>query len=136
MRVRGIAFRLAFLTLLVATVILITIVGYNYTVSRNMIVSLAEERGTLLADSTARQISGAFKAVQKVIDSISFSLEDGGLTERRVNELGRRVLSNNPEIFGSAIAFEPYSFQYDRKFYAPYYHRTSDNNINFVRLGS
>jgi sigma-B regulation protein RsbU (phosphoserine phosphatase) len=136
MRVRGITFRLASLTLLASTLILAAIVGYNYTVSRTIIVTLAEDRGTLLADSTAQHISGAFKTVQKVIDSISFSLEDGGLTENRVNELGQGVLINNPEIFGSAIAFEPYGFQHDSQYYAPYHYRTDDNRIAFTRVGS
>ncbi len=136
MRVHGIAFRLASLTLLTATLILAAIVGYNYTVSRSMIVNLAEERGTLLAESTASQISGTFKAVQKVIDAISFSLENGNLTEKRVNELGQRILHNNPEIYGSAIAFEAYGFQQDRKYYAPYYHRTDGGKFDFTKLGS
>ncbi|BHH86230.1 SpoIIE family protein phosphatase [Desulforhopalus sp. 52FAK] len=130
----GIGFRLASLTLLAATLILTAIVGYNYSVSREMIVSLAEERGTLLAASTAQNISGVFKAVQKVMNTISFSLEDGGLTTRQVNELGHRVLIDNPEIYGSAIAFEPYGFQSDSKYYAPYHYR-SGNDIIFSRLG-
>ncbi len=136
MRVHGIGFRLASLTLLTATLILAAIVGYNYTTSRGIIVSLAEDRGTLLAEATAQHISGTFKNVQKVIDSVAFSLEDGGMTEKRVNELGQRVLINNPEIFGSAIAFEPYGLQYDRKYYAPYHYRTDENRIAFTKVGS
>ncbi|HIP83703.1 MAG TPA: HAMP domain-containing protein [Desulfocapsa sulfexigens] len=136
MKVHGIAFRLASLTLLSTTMILAAIVGYNYTVSRSMIVSLAEERGTLLADSTAKQISGAFTAVQKVIDSVAFSLEDGNLAEKRVTDLGLRVLHKNPEIYGSAIAFEAYGFQQDSKYYAPYYYRGQDGSIKFTTLGS
>ncbi len=136
MKVHGIAFRLASLTLLVSTLILAAIIGYNYTVSRSIIVSLAENRGTLLAASTAQKISGTLEAVQKVIDSISFSLEDGGgLTEKRLGELGQRVLVDNPEIFGSAIAFEPYGFKKDTEFYAPYHYR-SGNTIAFTKLGN
>ncbi|MBM9518888.1 SpoIIE family protein phosphatase [Desulforhopalus vacuolatus] len=134
MRLHGIAFRLASLTLVGATLILTAILGYNYTVSRSMIVSLAEERGTLLADYTAENISGVFNAIQKVMNTISFSLEDAGLTTKQVNDLGWMVLNDNPEIFGSAIAFEPYAFQSDSKYYAPYHYR-SNNDILFERLG-
>jgi len=135
MRLRGIAFKLASLTLLGASLVLAAIVGYNYVVSRNMIETLAEERGTLLAASTAQNISGEFRSIQKVINSISFSLEDSGITEKQVNDIGQRVLLDNPEIFGSAIAFEPYAFQADSKYYAPYHYR-SQKNIAFTRLGS
>ena len=48
MRVNGIAFRLASLTLAFSTLILAVIIGYNYTVSREIIEELAEDRGTLL----------------------------------------------------------------------------------------
>ncbi|WP_319549959.1 SpoIIE family protein phosphatase [Desulfogranum marinum] len=136
MKPQGIAFRLASLTLLVSTIILAIIVGYNYSVSRKIIVALAEDRGTLLAKSTAKKISTAFMTVQKVIDSVAFSLEDDRLTEKRVNELGQRVLINNPEIFGSAIAFEPFSFQHDSQYYAPYHYRLDGGPIVFARLGS
>lgn len=134
MRFNGIAFRLASLTLLVSTLTLAAIVGYNYTVSRDIIVKMAEEKGTLLANSTARDISGVLKTVQKVADSISFSLEDGSLSEKQLKELGRRVLTDNPEIFGTAIAFEPYGFMYDSEYYAPYHYR-SQNRITYTNLG-
>ena len=134
MRLNGIAFRLASLTLVGATLILVGIIGYNYTVSRSMLVSLAEERGTLLAGSTAQNISGVFNGIQKVINTISFSLEDGGLTQKQMNDLGQRVLIDNPEIFGSAIAFEAFGFQSASKYYAPYHYR-SGNNIVFAKLG-
>lgn len=134
MRFHGIAFRLASLTLLVSTLTLVAIVGYNYTVSRNIIVKMAEEKGTLLANSTARDISGVLKTVQKVADSISFSLEDGSLSEKQLKELGRRVLTDNPEIFGTAIAFEPYRFMHEREYYAPYHYR-SQNRIAYTNLG-
>ncbi len=134
MRLHGIAFRLASLTLVGATLILTAIIGYNYTVSRSMIVSLAEERGTLLAGYTAENISGVFNAIQKVMKTISFSLEDAGLTKKQVNDLGQLVLIDNPEIFGSAIAFEPYAFQSDSKYYAPYHYRVN-NDIVFSMVG-
>lgn len=134
MRVHGIAFRLASLTLLCATLIFAAIVGYNYTVSRDIIVTLAEEKGTLLADSTGERISGVLTTVQKVADSISFSLEDGSLSSKRLNELGRHVLLDNPDIFGTAIAFEPYGFDPSLEYYAPYHYR-SQNRISFSHLG-
>jgi sigma-B regulation protein RsbU (phosphoserine phosphatase) len=134
MRLHGIAFRLASLTLVGATLILTAIIGYNYTVSRSMIVSLAEERGTLLAGYTAENISSVFQGIQKVMNTISFSLADGDLTEKKVNDLGRMVLIDNPEIFGSAIAFEPYAFESESKYYAPYHYR-ANNKIVFAMVG-
>lgn len=134
MKLNGIAFRLASLTLLVSTLLLAAIVGYNYTVSRDIIVELAEDKGTLLAQSTAQEISGTLTTVQKVADSIAFSLEEGSLSEKRIRDLGRRMLNDNPEIFGTAIAFEPYGFDPSQEYYAPYNYR-SQNRFSFTNLG-
>jgi len=134
MKLNGIAFRLASLTLLVSTLLLFGIVGYNYSVSRDIIVKLAEDKGKLLAQSTAQQISGALTTVQKVADSIAFSLEEGSLSERRLRDLGRRMLNDNPEIFGTAIAFEPYGYDPSLEYYAPYNYR-SQGRFSFTNLG-
>lgn len=134
MRINGIAFRLASLTLAFTTLIFAVIIGYNYTVSREIIEKLAEDRGTLLAASTAQRISAVLNTVEKVTNSIAFSLEDGSLTEKRIQELGARILMNNREIFGTAIAFEPHAFDPKKLYYAPYNFR-SQNKISFTNLG-
>lgn len=134
MRMNGIAFRLASLTLGFSTLIFAVIIGYNYTVSRGIIEELAEDRGTLLAASTGQRITSVLNTVEKVADSIAFSLEDGSLSEKRLQELGARVLMNNKDIFGTAIAFEPYSFNPQRLYYAPYHYRT-EKRISYTNLG-
>ncbi|WP_163337671.1 SpoIIE family protein phosphatase [Desulfopila sp. IMCC35008] len=134
MNLRGIAFRLAALTLLFSALIFAGIVGYNYTVSRDIIVGLAEERGTLLADSTAKRISASLNSVQKVVESISFSLEDSNISRDLLGRLGRRVLSDNSEIFGTAVAFEPFGFDSDREYYTSYSYR-SQNRFAHTILG-
>lgn len=134
MRINGIAFRLASLTLAFSTLILVVIIGYNYTVSRGIIEGLAEDKGTLLAASTGARITAVLNTVEKVADSIAYSLEDGSLTEQRIEELGAQVLINNLEIFGTAIAFEPHGFDPKKLYYAPYHFR-SQNKISFANLG-
>lgn len=131
---QGIAFRLATLTLLFSSLIFAGIVGYNYMVSRDIIVELAEERGMLLAESTAERISSSLNSVQKVVESISFSLEDSSITRDLLGRLGRRVLSGNSEIFGTAIAFEPFGFSSDREYYTSYTYR-SQNRLTHTILG-
>ncbi|WP_041277743.1 SpoIIE family protein phosphatase [Desulfotalea psychrophila] len=134
MRINGIAFRLASLTLAFSTLIFAVIIGYNYTVSRGIIEDLAEDRGTLLAASTGQRIAAVLNSMEKVADSIAFSLEDGNLNEKRLQELGTQVLMNNQEIFGTAIAFEPYGFDPEKLYYAPYSFR-SQNKISSTNLG-
>lgn len=134
MKTKGIAFRLASVTLLFCSLIFVAIVGYNYSVSKNIIEELAENRGTLLASATAEKVTAILHSVQKVTDSVAFSLETETLSKERLFRLSRRVITENPGIYGTAIAFEPYFISKDKEYYAPYYYRL-DNEIYFSFLG-
>lgn len=134
MKFHGIAFRLAALTLIVSLSIFLICLGYNYRVSRDMIIDNAKERGLLIAQSASDQIGSELKSVEKVVNSVAFSLEEGELTEKRIRELGQRILNENPDIFGTAIAFEPYKFSPKQQYFSPYYYHVLDD-ISYTKLG-
>ncbi len=135
MKNHGIAFKLTALILSCAFVILIAIVGYNYYYSRDIILRQAEDNSRHLAQQTTSRIDAVLSSVQKVANNIAFSLEDASLTKDEILELNKRVLSNNPEIYGMAIAFEPYFLQADKLYFAPYHYRSA-GRISFSMLGS
>jgi sigma-B regulation protein RsbU (phosphoserine phosphatase) len=131
----GLAFKLAALILSCTFVIVAAIVGYNYYYSRDIILRQAEESSRNLAQDTAGRIDSVLITVQKVADNIAFSLENATLTKDEILELNKRVLANNPEIYGMAIAFEPYFLEADKLFFAPYYYK-SGGRIAFSMLGN
>ena len=45
------------------------------------------------------------------------------------------TVKNNKDIYGSTIAFEPYGFEDNRYYFAPYFYK-GNNKINFSYLGS
>ncbi|WP_029897747.1 SpoIIE family protein phosphatase [Desulfohalovibrio reitneri] len=123
---RGIAFKLAVLTLLLTSLILAGILGYNYVFSKNIIEDLAEENGENLARATAGRIGEVFSSVRKVVDSVAYTLDEGGVTQTTIRDLGRRVLRDNPEIYGTCVAYAPYAYDPSVKYFAPYQYRTED----------
>ncbi|EGB14780.1 protein serine/threonine phosphatase with Cache sensor [Pseudodesulfovibrio mercurii] len=129
-----IAFKLTFLILSCALVIVAAIVAYNYVSSRAIILRQAEDNSRLLVAGTAGRIDSVLSGVQKVAENVAFSLEDATLTKQEILDLNRRVLANNPEIYGMAIAFEPYFLQHDKLYFAPYHYR-SGGRIGFTMLG-
>lgn len=131
----SIAFKLAAFILSITFVILIVILGYNYYYSRQIILRQAEATSRNLARDTAGRIDAVLGGVEKVADNIAFSLEDATLSREEVLELNKRVLANNPEIYGMAIAFEPYFLETNKLYFAPYYFR-SGGRISFSMLGS
>ncbi|MFH1914745.1 MAG: SpoIIE family protein phosphatase [Pseudomonadota bacterium] len=135
MKRHGIAFRLAALILSCAFVILAAIVGYNYAYSRAIILRQSETSSRHLAQETASRIDSVLLSVQKVANNIAYSLEDASLSREDILNLNKRVIANNPEIFGMAIAFEPYTQEPERLYFAPYHFR-SGGRIAFTMLGS
>lgn len=135
MKQRGLAFKLTALILTCAFVIVAAIIGYNYFYSRTIILRQAEDNSRHLAHQTTSRIDSVLSSVQKIAENIAFSLEDADLTKDEILELNRRVVANNPEIFGMAIAFEPYFLEKDKLYFAPYHFRTG-GRIAFNMLGS
>ncbi|WP_207261606.1 SpoIIE family protein phosphatase [Desulfovibrio sp. Huiquan2017] len=134
MRRYPIALKLTFLILSCALVILAAIVAYNYVASRAVILRQAEDNSRLLVAGTAGRIDSVLSGVQKVAENVAFSMEDTTLSKQEILDLDRRVLANNPEIYGMAIAFEPYFVQRDKRYFAPYHYR-SGGRIGFTMLG-
>ncbi|MBU4243393.1 MAG: cache domain-containing protein, partial [Proteobacteria bacterium] len=135
MKRHGIAYRLATLILSCAFVILAAILGYNYAYSRAIILRQSETNSRHLAQETASRIDSVLLSVQKVANNIAYALEDTSLSKDDVLKLNKRVIANNPEIYGMAIAFEPYAQEPEKLYFAPYHFR-SGGRIAFTMLGN
>ncbi len=132
---RGISFRLTVLVLACSSLIFCIILGYNYIISRGIIVRMAEEKGDYLASNTGQRLAEVFSSVSTVVDDMAQSLENGVLTEERVRRMGGQVLRNHPEIFGTAIGFEAYRFDPYRKYFAPYHYRMNGGVVSTILGG-
>ena len=132
---RGIAFKLTFFTLASCTIIFFIIFGYNYSFSRKIILDKIEENAGILAMAAEYKIQTVLSSVQKVPVQIANSLEDSSYDETRLLDVLRDVVKNNPEIYGSTIAFEPYAFNKELLYFAPYFYKSGEE-IKFTQLGN
>ena len=48
----------------------------------------------------------------------------------------KSTLANNEQVYGSTIAYEPYRFQPDLYYWAPYYSRDPNGTLRFTQLGN
>lgn len=119
----GIAAKLAGLVLVSSLVILAGVLGYNFSVSRNLIVGLAEENSRNLGREVASFIASELKPVETLVSNVALALDGSPLSEEDLNALTRRVVTGNPSVFGMAIALEPYTIAPDRLFFSPYSYR-------------
>jgi len=132
---RSIAFKLVFLILTSCTIIFVVIFGYNYFVSRRILIKKIEENAKNLTQATVNKIETVLLPVEKVPKQLACSLEHHSYDKEVLLRLLQAMVENNPEIYGSTIAFEPYAFSDDTEYFAPYYYR-SDGKIKFSNLAA
>lgn len=132
---RSIAFKLSFSILASCTAIFVLIFGYNYQFSRKIIAQNIRENAGNLTRLTVSKIETVLLPIQKVPENIAYSLEDYSYDNKEgLLNLLRSVIENNPEVYGSTIAFEPHAFDKESLYFAPYFYK-SNGQIQFRYLG-
>ena len=134
-RNRGLAFRLSFLVLVSCAFIFVFIIGYNYIVTRKILIDDLRESAQNKAFVVANAIEKSLSQVASFPEHIAYFMEsETEFEEEEILGLLSSVLTNNPNVYGSTIAFAPYAFDEQKLYYAPYYYRDGDD-IKFKYLG-
>jgi phosphoserine phosphatase RsbU/P len=133
MKNRGLAFKLTILILSSISIIFFLIFSYNYSVSRRIIVSNIEKNARNLSLATVNRIDMVLNAIEKVPENLAAFAEHTSHASSDYIDLIRMVVENNPEIFGAAIAFEPYVLGADTPRFAPYFYK-KEGGIKYAHL--
>ena len=120
---RGIAFKLIVLITLSSAFVFLIIFSYNYYASRRMIEKNVGENARNLALSTVNRIEIVLRSVQAVTGNIACFLENSTSKKEELLKFLQITVENNPEIYGSTIAFEPYAFDKKLPAFAPYFYK-------------
>ncbi len=144
LRRRGIAFKLSLMVLSGVTLVIALILTLNYNVTRRLMTEKIEENAFNLAQSTANRINILLKSAEKVPAGIALTISTLKPGEKKLKNLLKDRLAQNPELFGIAAAFAPPqppppldSDQNDPskpKLHALYYIRAADNRIKQVPI--
>jgi sigma-B regulation protein RsbU (phosphoserine phosphatase) len=129
----SIVVKLVLVITLCSSLIFAVTLGYNYYRSRIMLEKELEGNARNLAMSLVNRVETVLTSVTKVTEGVARSLETGRYTEEELLSLLKATLENNPDIYGSGIAFEPFAFKASSRLYAPYYYREK-GKIAFSRL--
>ncbi len=133
-RRRGIAFRLSLLILTSSSLIFIAAFGYNYYHSRNLIIDNALEESRTLSRVAINRIETVLAGIDRPAKLLSRSLESRDHSEAEILKLVENLVEGTPEIFGSTVAFEPYSRDPRKRLFAPYYNKEK-NGLKLTWLG-
>lgn len=107
----------------------------NYYFTRNTIKETTQINAVLLADKTVSRIEQELLTVQTIPQNLVWMLESANLPKDSISNFLKRIVQNNPNIYGTTIAFEPYYFIQEGRYYAPYAYRDGDT-IKTMKLGS
>jgi sigma-B regulation protein RsbU (phosphoserine phosphatase) len=134
MRDTGIALKLALLIIPITIAIFLFILGYYYNISKNTIINNVEENSKNLALNAVNKIEKSLKTFELVAENLSYFAESSNYTKNELIGMIENAVQKNKEIYGSTIAFEPYGFERDSLYFAPYFFK-GKNKINFAFLG-
>ena len=132
---KSIAFRLRLFILLGIVVIFSTIMWIDYNSSRNILMNNVRQNASNLAQSTVHIIEGVLVAAEKIPDNVAPLLEYTQYDEDEIKNFLMPIVKHNDEIFGSCVAFEPYGYDSDKHYFAPYYYKDGDS-VSYKILGN
>ncbi len=131
---RGLAFKLSVMILTGTAVIFTAAFGYNYIYSRNQILRDVEANAESLTLAAVGRIETVLQGAQKHPASLAHTLSAQRLDRAAIRRRLDAVLADNPEIFGSTVAFEPYAFEPRSRTFAPYVFRDG-RTLRHIDLG-
>jgi sigma-B regulation protein RsbU (phosphoserine phosphatase) len=131
---RGLAFRINSYIITSTIVIFGIILGYNYFISRKVLVENNIENVSNLTNSTIHEIESVLLPAQKIPENMAYVLEHSQFTDQELKSYLKSSVEMNKEMFGGTIAYEPHQFNKKMLYYAPYYFRNGDS-IKYSDLG-
>jgi serine phosphatase RsbU (regulator of sigma subunit)/HAMP domain-containing protein len=135
MKNRGIAFKLTSMILVVSVIFFLVVSNHNSKKIRSIFKGNLKDSAKNLSFSTLNKIESILKAVEKVPQQIAISLEASTYTKEDLLSILRQTVHNNSEIYGSTIAFEPYMFDPNELYFAPYFYKHKDE-VRHKYIGS
>jgi len=130
---KSLSFRLILVTTLCTTLIFASILAYSYYRSRTVLLQELQDDARNLSMSLVNRLETKLVSVTGVTEGMARALETGSYNEQQMLALIKETVRSNPQIHGSAIAFEPYARKRSERLYAPYFYRSKDS-IKFTRL--
>ena len=132
---KSLACKLIVLILTSTAAIFFAAFSYNYYCSRAAVIKGVEENAGNLTRSIVHKIESVLLGVEKVPRNLATLVERVPFEELNLLYLLQSTVAANPDIFGSAIAFEPYAYSPEKLYFAPYCYRLQDNHTRVVFLG-
>ncbi len=132
---RSFSTRLSLAILSFTVLVFIATFSVSYHFSARTIEQDARDDSENLLEVINLKVTSLLRRVEVVPNNLRWVITNRDLTPEDLYGVTRRVLENNPDICGCAIAFEPNHFQEKGRYFSPYSYRDGDK-IRSHQLGS
>jgi phosphoserine phosphatase RsbU/P len=133
LRFQGLAFRYGFYILAGILIIFIIAFSYTFTFSYRILLSDARQNAANVTQLTIARIRNVLQPVEDVPELLAKKLEFSDTDPKAVLKSIQEFISNNKEVYGSTVAFEPYQCDPKEYYFAPYYFERGDS-VNMKML--
>ena len=123
---RSIARRLSRYVLLLSTTLLLVVMTLLGVLTRQIIERASVQVAEKELDLAISDIERVIVEVERAVDNIDWVVESKHDSERFLYMVTRELVTANPNVIGSAVAFEPGLFR-GRKYFAPYSYIDSES---------
>jgi len=127
LRNSGIAFKLGVFILTGVTLIFLSVFAVNYLFSRKLILKNLGQNAENLTLNIVNRIDAALSPIQKIPETAAIWIENTDYTRMELLDVLEKSVKNNPDVYGSTIAFEPFGFDPSSRYFAPYFFRQRED---------
>lgn len=133
---KNLASRLSAYVLLVASGLMIVVTLCLSILAMGVIRKNARNKAELTLDNTILQIEKVITEVERAVDNLDWVVQQNLDDEDLLYEVTREMVEANPNIIGSAVAFEP-GFYKGRDYFAPYtYKGDISHELHTIQMGN
>jgi len=109
--------------LLASGVVFLTTVALSSRLSRTTAIRAAEQEALNAADAARNRVLAVLGSVERSTELLGASLETLHPDRLSLEQMLRRFVAGNPDVYGSTASFEPFAFDARLERYAPYFYR-------------
>jgi sigma-B regulation protein RsbU (phosphoserine phosphatase) len=131
----SLALKLSLYIITTVVIIFVSVLVYNYFISKELILENNEENISNLEKWKLNQIDQYISGVQDLVENLTLVMENSDETGSELLDILKKMVERCPEVYGSTIAYEPYMFSKDKYYFAPYFYKKG-NILQYKDIGS
>lgn len=128
--------RLTFWVMLTVLIVFFIITYFVTATTRRAVVIGYTDNVKSRLEISNQRINSVLVGVEVAVDNTIPEIEEAISNPDQLYHVVQRLLELNPNIVGSAVAFEPYYYASKGRQFSPYAYRTADSTIQTKQLGT